>query len=188
MPDGEIKLVGPSKDQTTGRPMRTQTKARRRALDLLFEAELRRLDPVELLTERELDRDSIPVRVFTDELVRGYAAHAPEIDRVIRSVLAEQWSLDRMPRVDRNLARLAVYELHYTDTDRRIVISEAVFLAQELSTDDSPAFLNGLLGKVPEAPTAEVPAAEVPAAEVPAAEVPAAEVPTADTGATGAED
>ncbi len=87
---------------------------------------------------------------YAVELVEGVEAHAGRIDELISSY-AEGWTLDRMPVVDRNLARIAVYELLYRDDiDDAVAISEAVELAGELSTDDSPRFLNGLLGRIAE--------------------------------------
>ncbi len=83
-------------------------------------------------------------------LVEGVAAHLDRIDELIASY-AEGWTLDRMPVVDRNLARIAVYELLYVDEiDDAVAITEAVELARQMSTDDSPRFLNGLLGRIAE--------------------------------------
>jgi N utilization substance protein B len=87
---------------------------------------------------------------YATELVEGVTAHAARIDELLSSY-AEGWTLDRMPAVDRNLARIAVYEmLHRDDIDDVVAISEAVALAEELSTDESPKFLNGLLGRIAE--------------------------------------
>jgi len=132
----------------------TRTKARRRALELLFEADLRELDPLEILADR-VELAEPPVRPFTSELVEGVTRHAAEIDAVISDCLTPGWTLDRMARVDRNLARLAVYELRYTDTPGEIIVDEAVSLGHEMSTDESPAFLNGLLGKALALPRSE---------------------------------
>ncbi|WP_028708533.1 transcription antitermination factor NusB [Propionicicella superfundia] len=122
-------------------------KARKRALDILFEAELRGNDPLSTLSERTADADP-PVRVYTTELVQGVVAHADEIDRRIVDSLREGWTLTRMPRVDRNLARIAVYESVYGGLPAQVAVSEAVGLAGELSTDESPAFLNGVLTRI----------------------------------------
>jgi N utilization substance protein B len=85
---------------------------------------------------------------YAVEIVEGVAANADRIDELISSY-AEGWTLDRMPVVDRNLCRIGVYEmLHRTDIDDAVAISEAVELAGELSTDDSPRFVNGLLGRI----------------------------------------
>lgn len=142
----ELKLVGPAKDQPAPRHHSTRSKARKRALDLLFEADVRGLDPLALLAERSLESDTPPVREFSADLVEGVCTHRTAIDERIVAGLAPGWSLQRMPRVDRCLARIAVFELDYTDLAPQVAIAEAVALAEELSTDDSPAFLNGLLG------------------------------------------
>ncbi|MDO5092598.1 MAG: transcription antitermination factor NusB [Propionibacteriaceae bacterium] len=124
----------------------TQTKARRVALDVLFAAELRGRGIVETFLEAR-DLSTITVRDLTTRIVHGVAEHLDEVDTRISAALDSSWSLGRMPAVDRNLARIAIFELDYTDTPTGVVISEAVRLAQELSTDGSPSFLNGLLSK-----------------------------------------
>ncbi|MFZ0530766.1 MAG: transcription antitermination factor NusB [Propionicimonas sp.] len=129
------------------RKLSTRTKARKRALDLLFEADLRGLPVAEVLAAHTEAADP-PVRPFTAELVEGVAANAAEIDQLIAAQLPAGWSLERMPRVDRNLARLAAFELTGTSIDPAIALAECVVLASELSTDESPAFLNGVLGAV----------------------------------------
>jgi N utilization substance protein B len=124
-----------------------RSKARKRALDILFEAELRGLPTLELLTERQSLGDQ-PVPGYAAELVRGVAAHQAEIDGLISSN-AVDWTLERMPAVDRNVLRLGVYELVWAqDVPDGVAISEAVLLAQDLSTDASPAFVNGLLARI----------------------------------------
>lgn len=144
----ELKLVGPAKDQPAPRHHSTRSKARKRALDLLFEADVRGLDPLELLAERSLGTDTPPVREFTADLVEGVCTHRATIDQRIQAGLAAGWTLERMPRVDRCLARIGVFELDHTDLAAQVAIAEAVALAEELSTDESPAFLNGLLGAI----------------------------------------
>jgi len=132
--------------------MPARRKARKRALDVLFEADLRDRPPVEVLAGY-LDRIEKPRPAHVDyaiDLVEGVAANLNRIDELIASY-AEGWTLDRMPVVDRNLARIAVYELLYVDEiDDPVAITEAVELARQMSTDDSPRFLNGLLGRVAE--------------------------------------
>lgn len=125
----------------------TRTKARKRALDILFEADLRGLPAAEVLAAHQAENDP-PVREFTAELVHGVEVHATDIDARIVAALAAGWTLDRMPRVDRNLARLAIFELLHTRTPADVALAEAVALSEQLSTDESPAFLNGLLGAV----------------------------------------
>lgn len=125
----------------------TRSKARKRALDILFEAELRGIDPLETLQARTAAGDP-PVRPYTTELVQGVVARKPEIDARITASASPRWSLDRMPRVDRTAARIAVYEIDHADTPDAVAISEAVAMVSVLSTDDSPAYLNGLLAAV----------------------------------------
>ena len=127
--------------------MAARSKARKRALDILFAAELRGLPALQLLSERQLPGEQ-PVPGYAAELVRGVAAHSAQIDTLI-SENAVAWTLDRMPAVDRNILRLGVYELLWADdVPDGVAISEAVLLAQDLSTDASPAFVNGLLAKI----------------------------------------
>ena len=125
----------------------TRSKARKRALDILFEAELRDTDPVATLEERAADANP-PVREYTAELVRGVAAHAAEIDARISACLASGWTLPRMPRVDRNALRIAVYEIDYGQVPDAVAVAEAGQMVSELSTDESPSFVNGVLRTV----------------------------------------
>ena len=141
MPDGAPQQGGPH-----ARRHGTRTKARKRALDILFEADLREEDPLTILAHR-LELGEPPVRPFTCDLVEGVCAEVREIDSVIASSLSPGWTLERMPRVDRNLARIAVYEMWFTELAPEIAVTDAVDLAAALSTDESPSFLNGLLGK-----------------------------------------
>ena len=129
----------------------SRSKARKRALDILFEAELRDTDAVATLEEREAAA-SPPVREYTATLVRGVAAHASEIDARISGCLAAGWTLPRMPRVDRNVLRIAVYEIDYGDVPDGVAVAEAVQLVSELSTDESPAFVNGVLRAITTSP------------------------------------
>jgi transcription antitermination protein NusB len=124
-----------------------RSKARKRALDILFEAEQRGLPVLELLSERQ-SLGETPVPEYAAELVRGVASHQPEIDDLI-SENSVDWTLERMPAVDRNVLRLGSYELLWADdVPDGVAISEAVLLAQDLSTDASPAFVNGLLARI----------------------------------------
>lgn len=124
----------------------TRQKARKRAVDIVFEADLREADLAATLAERTSDGEP-PVRSFTADLVRGIAEHELAIDQRIAESLPIEWTLERMPRVDRAIARVAVYELDHTDTPPNVVIAEATELATELSTDSSPGFLNGMLAR-----------------------------------------
>ena len=124
-----------------------RSKARKRALDILFEAEQRGTPVLDLLAER-ITLGSPPVPGYAADLVRGVAAHAARIDELI-SRYAEGWTLDRMPAVDRNILRIGLYELLWADdVPDAVAINEAVLLAQDLSTDASPAFVNGLLARI----------------------------------------
>jgi transcription antitermination protein NusB len=127
-------------------------KARKRALDVLYQADLRSA-PVREVLETYLAQLPPPRPEhlsYTVRLVEGVAAHLERIDEVISSY-AEGWTLERMPVVDRNLARIAVFELLYADDiDAPVAITEAVELARTLSTDDSPRYLNGILGRIAE--------------------------------------
>jgi transcription antitermination protein NusB len=124
-----------------------RSKARKRALDILFEAELRGLPTLELLSERQSLGD-VPVQPYAAELVRGVATHSERIDELISWNLVD-WTLERMPAVDRNILRIGVYELLWADdVPDGVAISEAVALAQDLSTDNSPSFVNGVLARI----------------------------------------
>ncbi len=118
-------------------------KARKHALDILFESDIRGTDPLVTLEERAtLD---VTVRELTSDIVKGVRENWGHINDAVSARLADGWTLDRMPRVDRVIARIAAYELMYTSTEPNVVVSEAVTLASELSTDESPAFLNAVL-------------------------------------------
>jgi transcription antitermination protein NusB len=124
-----------------------RSKARKRALDILFEAEQRGTGVLDLLAER-ITLGSPPVPGYAADLVRGVVVHTARIDELI-SQYAEGWTLDRMPAVDRNVLRIGVYELLWADdVPDAVAISEAVLLAQDLSTEASPAFVNGLLARI----------------------------------------
>jgi transcription antitermination protein NusB len=124
-----------------------RTKARKRALDILFEAELRGTDALATLAERTADSDP-PIRDYTTALVQGVVAHLTEIDARIAAAVARGWSLNRLPRVDLIALRIAVLEIDHLDVPDAVAVSEAVALVSELSTDDSPAFVNGVLGTI----------------------------------------
>ena len=132
--------------------MPARRKARKRALDVLYEADLRSESITKVLAET-VTRMEGPRPGYLDyaiELVEGVVAHLERIDELIASY-AEGWTLRRMPAVDRNLARIAVFELLYQDDiDSLVAISEAVELAGQISTDDSPRFLGGVLGRIAE--------------------------------------
>jgi N utilization substance protein B len=126
-----------------------RTKARKRALDVLFESEMQGLAPGATLARR-IAAASPPLSEYAIALVEGVVAHRERIDELL-STYAVGWTLERMPAVDRNLLRIGTYEVLYRDdVPDAVAISEAVSLAHELSTDDSPAFVNGLLSRIVE--------------------------------------
>ena len=127
--------------------MAARSKARKRALDLLFEAEIRNIDVLDLLDQRSAEA-SPPVSGYAAELVRGVQEHQEGIDEML-ATHSTGWTLDRMPAVDRNILRIAVYELFWApEIPDAVAINEAVLLARDLSTDGSPAFVNGLLARL----------------------------------------
>jgi N utilization substance protein B len=127
--------------------MSARTKARKRALDVLFAAEMRGESATEAL-DRAIAEGEAPTNDYTVVLVRGVEEHRTRIDEVLTE-FAEGWSLSRMPAVDRNVLRLGVWELLWTeDVPDAVAISEALALVTELSTDESPQFVNGVLGAV----------------------------------------
>jgi N utilization substance protein B len=127
--------------------MSARSKARKRAVDVLYEADVRGLDAVTTLAERVALADP-PVNEYTIELVEGVSAARERIDAIL-SDFAEGWTLERMPDVDRAVLRLGVYELLWrADVPDAVAIDEAVELAKTLSTDESPRFVNGVLARV----------------------------------------
>ena len=128
--------------------MAARSKARKRALDILFASELRSEDPVVAL-DRANEAGEGPTNDYTSTLVRGVVEHLPRIDEVL-TTYSKGWTLARMPVVDRNVLRIGVFELLWGDDDvpETVAVSEALHLVQDLSTDDSPAFVNGLLGSI----------------------------------------
>jgi transcription antitermination protein NusB len=124
-----------------------RTKYRKRALDILFESELQGLPVGGTLADR-LEVNDPPVHPYTVQLVEGVAAHAERIDALI-AANAKGWTLDRMPTVDRNLLRIATYEItEVEDVPAAVAIAEAVELAKDLSTEDSAGFINGVLSAI----------------------------------------
>ena len=125
--------------------MSARTKARKRALDIVYASEMRHRSVAESL---EQQREAGPVNDYTVTLAEGVDEHRARLDEVI-STYAQGWSLTRMPAVDRNVLRLGVYELLYgTDVPDPVAVSEAMALVRDLSTDESPQFVNGILGAV----------------------------------------
>ena len=134
------------------KPERGRHQARKRAVDLLFEAEARGLTPAEVAEARntlaDKQPDVAPLNPYTVTVVRGVTENAAHIDDLISAHL-QGWTLERLPAVDRAILRVAVWELlHADDVPEPVAVDEAVELAKKLSTDESPGFVNGVLGQV----------------------------------------
>lgn len=133
--------------------MSARSKARKRALDILYEADIRGTDPVAVLAggvERRAQADEPALNAYVTELVEGVQAHRDRIDEVLSSY-SMGWTLERMPAVDRSILRIGAFEILWRDDiPDAVAIAEAVTLAQDLSTDESPSFVNGLLARVSE--------------------------------------
>ena len=127
--------------------MSARSKARKRAVDLLYESDVRGTDPVTTVAERIALADP-PVNTYTIELIEGITEHRRRIDDILGEY-AEGWTVERMPDVDRAILRLGLFELLWRDdVPDAVAIDEAVELAKSLSTDESPRFINGILGRV----------------------------------------
>jgi N utilization substance protein B len=125
-----------------------RSKARKRAVDVLYAAQLRGADPLTLLAERIDTLESPPPNDYAAVLVEGVVAHRDRIDELLTEH-SEGWTIKRMPAVDLAVLRLGLYELLWaSDVPDAVAIDEAVQLAKSLSTDDSPRFVNGLLGRI----------------------------------------
>ena len=131
--------------------MSARSKARKQALDLLYEADIRGGSALEFLQSRDVVEDgpdARPIRDFTKELIAGVAENSRKIDELI-TTYAQGWDMDRLPAVDRNILRLAIYEIVWsTELADGIAIDEALTLAKELSTDESAGYIHGVLGKI----------------------------------------
>ena len=132
--------------------MSARTKARKRALDALYAAGVRKDDALTLLretSEEVTDRQNQEaIFDYAEMLLTGYFANADLIDIELK-MLSDGWSLERMPNVDRAILRLASWEiLHNDEVPNEVAIAEAVALASEYSTDDSPKFINGVLARL----------------------------------------
>lgn len=127
--------------------MSARSKARKRALDLIFAAEAQGLSADDLLTAQQ-DAGEGPANEYTVTLVRGVHERRARLDELI-STYAEGWLIDRLPAVDRNLLRIGIFEVLFSDEiPDAVAVSEAVNMARDLSTDESPGFINGVLGHV----------------------------------------
>ena len=131
--------------------MSARSKARKHALDILYESDIRSTPAEGILVSREIVEDgpdARPLREFTKELVTGVVSHKRKIDELI-TTYAQGWDMDRLAAVDRNILRLGIYEIVWVDDlEDGIAIDEALTLARDLSTDDSASFIHGLLGKI----------------------------------------
>ena len=130
--------------------MSARSKARKQSLDLLYEGDIRGLAPLELLELRDIVEEGPDARAMRDyakELIVGIADHRRKIDELI-STYAQGWDMDRLPAVDRNILRLGIYEILWTDMEDAISIDEALNLARELYTDDSAGYIHGVLGRI----------------------------------------
>jgi N utilization substance protein B len=121
-------------------------KARKRALDFLYEADIRSASPLELLGSR--DASELSQSEYVVELLTGVELNKSKIDELI-TTYAQGWDMDRMPAIDRNILRIALFEILFkSDLDDQVAASEAVEIAGELSTDDSAQYINGILGRI----------------------------------------
>ena len=131
--------------------MSARSKARKQALDILYESDIRSSDAMAILESRDATEegpDARPIRDFTRELISGVTANKRKIDELI-ATYAQGWDMDRLAAVDRNILRLGIYEIVWSDElADGIAIDEALTLAKDLSTDDSATFIHGLLGKI----------------------------------------
>jgi transcription antitermination protein NusB len=121
-------------------------KARKRALDFLYEADIRSASAIELMGSRE--PSELSESLYISELLTGVEANKSKIDELI-TTYAQGWDMDRMPALDRNILRIALFEILFKeDLDDQVAASEAVEIATELSTDDSAKYINGILGRI----------------------------------------
>jgi len=128
--------------------MSARSKARKKALDFLFAADLRSDDALALYVARVDDEAPLTEEKYVEELLSAVKANQTQIDELI-STYAQGWDMDRMPGIDRNILRIAISEiLFHEGTPDAVAISEAVDLAQELSTKESSAYINGVLGRI----------------------------------------
>ena len=131
--------------------MSARSKARKQALDLLYETDIRGTNLVETLISRDVPAegpDGRPIRDYTKELVNGVSDNRRKIDELI-TTYAQGWDMDRLPAVDRNILRLGIYEILWAkDVPTSVAIDESLVLAKELSSDDSSKYIHGVLGRI----------------------------------------
>ena len=131
--------------------MSARSKARKQALDILYESDIRNSEALAILESRDIVEegpDARPIRQYTRELITGVTANKRKVDELI-ATYAQGWDMDRLAAVDRNILRLGIFEIIWSDElADGIAIDEAITLAKDLSTEDSATFIHGLLGKI----------------------------------------
>jgi len=133
--------------------MSARHKARKRALDILYEAEIKGL-PLSEIWQQRVESAEQPTNEYTERLILGLVVNQAEVDTKISGV-STGWRLERMSPVDRSILRIGVFEILFqTDVDAAVAINESILLAQEISSDEAPAFINGVLGAIARLPGA----------------------------------
>ena len=131
--------------------MSARSKARKQALDLLYESDIRGSDALQILESRDVPDegpDARPIREFTRELIIGTVENRRKIDELIMTY-AQGWDMDRLPAVDRNILRLGIFEILWsTNVPVSVAIDEALNLARELSSNESSKYIHGVLGRI----------------------------------------
>ena len=131
--------------------MSARSKARKQALDLLYESDIRGSDALQILESRDVPDegpDARPIREFTRELIMGTVENRRKIDELIMTY-AQGWDMDRLPAVDRNILRIGIFEILWsTNVPVSVAIDEALNLARELSSDESSKYIHGVLGRI----------------------------------------
>lgn len=131
--------------------MSARSKARKQTLDILYEADIRGTLPLDILAVRDVTEegpDARPIRDYTRELITGVTDNRRKIDELI-ATYAQGWDMDRLPAVDRNIMRLALFEILWSPSlDDAVAIDEALSLAKELSTDESSGYIHGVLARI----------------------------------------
>ncbi len=131
--------------------MSARSKARKQALDILFESDIRGSVALDILVSRDVVEegpDARPIREYTREIITGVSEHRRKIDELI-ATYAQGWDMDRLPAVDRSILRIGIYEIIWAQSlPDAVAIDEALTLAKELSTDESAGYIHGVLGKI----------------------------------------
>ncbi len=131
--------------------MSARSKARKAALDILFESDIRATVALDILASRDIVEegpDARPIREYTREIVIGVSEHRRKIDELI-ATYAQGWDMDRLPAVDRSILRIGIFEIIWSPAlPDAVAIDEALTLAKELSTDESAGYIHGVLGKI----------------------------------------